>query len=216
MRALLALVLAGCSDPPSAPPADTGVLLDYPTGDTPYVTPPTACASEPIVVRGGMGATSFTPLEPGDVASIYHEPAGGWNLQTAIDVANSSGTIEVNTTVTLLETGQVISGLQGTSDANRVFKPLVPTGDCRGEAWAVRAFLNDFTPSERYDQGNATIEEICALDGQRARIAWTVTDLVGEPGVGETSVDVVLASDRFDAAYYCAALDDDTGAPAPR
>ncbi len=207
---LLLLAVAGCS-PPALVPGDAEVVPDDPTEDTPYVTPPTECGVGLMFVRGGMGEDAFAPVAEGDIVALQHGPTGGWRIHTALDVANSSGTVWILTTVTLLATGQVISGLQGDLDANNMIVQLVSTGECRGEMWGARAELNDFAPTEQYDSGRATIDDICAIYGQSARIAWTVTDLI-DGRVAETSVEVVIAPDPFEYSE-CPPSGEDTGSP---
>lgn len=198
----------GSPDEPAGKPA----APDEPTVTPPAPDVPTQCEGGPLLVTGGAGRDAFAPLADGDVVTLVTGPRGGFWIDTALRVQRTTGQVLVFPTVTLVATGQVVSGIQGRYDTNNVYIPLVATGDCRGEAWGLRAYLNDFAPTEPpYDNGPVWMEEICALAGQTARIDWTVTDLVNER-VGEASVEVVLESDPIDVER-CAELAADTSAP---
>ncbi len=188
--------------------ADTDTDTETDT-DTDVTTPVTGCYDVPITVEGGYGAIAYAPLADGDIVAITHGPQGGWHIEGAVKVDHVHASVSIFTRITVVSTGQIISGLQGLDDANIAYVGVIPTGECSGEVWGIRAFLNDFTPSAEDDGGKASFEnDICALDDQEVLIEWEVLDLLDDPAApriaGTDSVTVKIAMDPLEQApYFC-------------
>lgn len=175
---------------------DTDVTTPPDTDTTPVVT---GCYDVPLTVNGGFGDTSFVPISAGDTLPLVHGPQGGWHLWSSVQVEHTHEAVQILPTVTLKATGEVISGAQGPLDLNNASVALVMTGDCAGESVGGHAFINDIHPGTTQDDGKATLAEICALDGQEATFAWTVTDLT-DGRTATDSVDILIAMDPYDMA----------------
>jgi len=177
--------------------ADSDADTDPTTTTTTTTTPPTGCYDVPLVVSGGYAPpnTPFAALADGDPIPMTHGPQGGWHIETAVSVDATHDTVKVLPTITVVATGQVISGAGGESDANRALVVLTmdPSGDCSGEAVGLRAYLDDVIPETESEV------DICPLSGAEVTVSWEVTDL-SDLRVGQTSVTGFLQLDPMDIA----------------
>lgn len=186
--------LGGDADTDTDTDSDTDADSD---ADTDPTTPPTGCYDVPLTVSGGYAPpnTPFAPLADGDPIPMTHGPQGGWHIETAVSVDATHDTVKVLPTVTVVATGQVISGAGGESDANRALVVLTmdPSGDCAGEAVGLRAYLDDVIPETESEV------DICPLSGAEVLLSWEVTDL-SDLRVGQASVTGFLQLDPMDIA----------------
>ncbi len=201
---ILALA-AACSGAPKSEDTTEPLVRDSGADTVVVDTVPeaTGCYDVPMAVLPGVGDLAWAPVADGDVVAITRGEQGGlgWHLSTAIRVEHTHPEVIVMPTLTVVATGEMISGLQGTYDANIVYTALVPTGECAGDRWEARALIDDVVPAEG---GGIGFEEICALEGKEVRVDWTVTDLQ-DGRTGTASVTVVLTMDPRDVET-CAAL----------
>lgn len=182
-----------------APPVDTSARPPD-TDATPAVT---GCYDVPMALTGGHPGDGFRPIADGDVLPLTHGEQGGasWHLSAGLRVEHTHENVSVFTTVTLVSTGEMISGVQGLYDPNVAYVKLVPAGECAGDLWDARALLDDLDPGPT---GGVDLSDICALEGEEARIDWSVADL-SDGRTATATATVVLTMDDDDVAA-CAAL----------
>ena len=187
--------VTACSEP-SKGDSERDSVDDTATVDT--LGSSTGCYDVPMTSEVGTGDISFLPIEDGDVVQWTHGTQGplAFHLWTAINVEHTHEQLRVIPAVTMVESGQVISGAQGDHDQNSAYVQLLANGECSGAIWGVHAFLNDFTPVEG-DGGPVTTADICGLEGKDVRIDMNVTDLV-DGRTSTSSATVTLTSDPLD------------------
>jgi hypothetical protein len=207
-RAWMWFVLTGCgtkeddgsgggADADTDTDADTDADTDTDT-DTDTEPPVTGCYDVPMVVTGGFGEAGdpfVAAPAAGSIAQMVHGPQGGWHVDTAIRVESTHEIVAATPTITLVATGETISGLQGDLDFNHTTVFLVLDGECSGTLTGLRAFIDDVDPYSDEDLA----EHICDLQGAEVDVGWDITD-VTDGREGTATVRATLALDPMDVA----------------
>jgi len=208
MRGWAGLVLlAACgtkADVGGADEADTDVTGDADTDadtDTDTESPATGCYDVPMGITGGFaeaGQPFVAAPDSGSVAQMVHGPQGGWHVDTAIRVESTHDIVSATPSITVVSTGEVISGLTGAADFNHVPQEyLVLDGACSGTITGLRAFIDDVDPDPAVLETLSA--HICALDGAEVEFAWTVGDVV-DGREGTDTARATFALDPIDVA----------------
>lgn len=168
------LALAACSGSPKDGESST------PDGSS--------CATGDILLDVGFGDESYTALADGDTLQMVHGPQGGWHFETAGLVHHSEKEISILPTLTLADSGTLIS-----TNSQPEFKALFGYDDasCEGTFFNTRAFVDDGAGPGDSQQN------ICALDGREADLTIEVQDIVSGRATS-TTVRVLLAIDPID------------------
>jgi len=205
MRAVAAVLgLIACGGPPKGADhvgnSDSAAPVDTDTGP-----PPTGCYDVPVGLSGGFAhyGEVFVPADPeGSVAPIIHGVQGPfWHIDTAIRVTSVHTSVSARPWVTLVSTGQIVSGMLGGTTTNEANLQLALEGECSGSAVALRAFLDDIDPDPNVSENLET--HICPLAGEEVEVSWEVRDLV-DGRIATAHVRATLALDPADESA-CAA-----------
>jgi hypothetical protein len=176
------LLLAGCGDNPADPPD---------TGTPPVDTGPLVCP--PFSVALGTGDTAYAPLADGDDVVIVHGFQGlnAFHLDVAGRVTGDVGSVDVAITVERLATGDVAvePGDPGATGSIAI----APADACSGDFWGFRAIFDTSLPW-------VDSPGVCALDGERFRVAIDVTDLATGDAASD-AVEVVVHPMPLDPDY---------------
>ncbi|MCB9675632.1 MAG: hypothetical protein H6737_10975 [Alphaproteobacteria bacterium] len=199
---LLSLALVACKTGGDATEtdADTDTDADSDTdsdADTDSDTDSDADAdtdvcNQPLQCTAGVGFSSFAPITPGSNIEMFHGQQGGWHVDTAVHVDNTSQVVRVLPKVFLNGTNEQLAGGDGLQDTYN--QALVLTGDCSGEAWQMRAI---------FDETDVDLDTICSFEGLELRVELEVTD--ADQNVATCSA-VGIASLHPDDVDYCASL----------
>ncbi|MBA2320871.1 MAG: hypothetical protein H0V89_06935 [Deltaproteobacteria bacterium] len=190
------------SDSDADTDADTDGDTVEDTDDTDL--PVTGCYDVPLVVEGGFGIAGdpfVAAPDTGSIAQLVHGPQGGWHIETAFRAESTHSAVRVTPSVTLVDSGQVISGLTGDADVNHATLLLLLDGECSGLNTGLRAFIDDVDPDPAVAE--SLDGHICALDGREVDVSWLVVD-VTDLREGTDTVRATLALDPIDVSD-CAA-----------
>lgn len=183
----LPLVLAACSGGSGDGTTHTGLSGDDDddtslgddddtvTGDDDDDTttgPAHACHTGTPTLSIGNGAGMFTPLATGADVVLVHGPQGGWHIDLGGEVSGFSDLVEVEGYVRVAGEGRTIAGEE--QQPSRLALVGWSDSTCSGTFYDVRAFVDD--------EGQSTLDYICALDGAPLEIEITVTDLADPTG----------------------------------
>ncbi|MEZ4318546.1 MAG: hypothetical protein R3F61_13620 [Myxococcota bacterium] len=152
----------------------------------------TDVCSQPLQCTVGVGFSSYTELAPTDPVELFHGQQGGWHVDTAVHVDNTSQVVRILPKVFVESTGEQLAGAGGLLDTYN--QALVPVGQCSGEAWQMRAIL---------DEIDVDLDTICSLEGLELRIEIDVTD---DQLVTTTCTGTGVAALHPDDVSYCGAL----------
>jgi hypothetical protein len=149
-------------------------------------------ASAPTIQIGG-GDTTYEELSAGDAVTMVHGPQGGWHMLASVWAENFDQIVEIDYTITVLETGAVIS-----DNSYRV--ALVTQGECGGYFPGMYGYLSvtDIAEGEL-----DTPPELLAYE--TVVLAMTVADSEGRTASAE--LEVIAEPDPIDVAAV------DTGKP---
>jgi hypothetical protein len=167
--AIFGILLAGCGEddataPPSADPART-------------------CQTGGLSLTVGTGAEAFRALAAGDPLALVHGPQGGWHLEAAGLVEQTTGLVAITPSLRVPELDDLVL-----VEANPVYYALVGHDPSRCEG----SFLDVRGPVQ------ADQDLICALEGLTLVYEVTVSDL--EAGTETTAtVEVVAELGDLDA-----------------
>ena len=139
------------------------------------VTPPaTGCVAGGLTLEPATGVddSTFAPLVAGDPVVMVHGPQGGWHIDFAGTVGNSSEIVSIDATFTNVATGAIVAGL-GQQPARLALTPIAGAGSpwaCEGRYYGVRVFVDDIATT-------VTQDDICDLEGATLQLDAVITSL---------------------------------------
>jgi len=152
----------------------------------------TDICQQPLACTAGIGETAFTALNPGMPVEMFHGQQGGWHVNTAVRVDNTSQVVRILPKITVVSSGLLLAGGEGLLDTYN--QALVLTGPCSGEAWQVRA---------NFDETPVDLDTICSFEGEDLLVEIEVTD----DQLNTTSCSATgVAALHPDDVDYCGAL----------
>ncbi len=129
----------------------------------------TDVCNQPLSCVAGTGLSQFDAITVGQDITMVHGQQGGWHVDAAVRVHNTSQVVRVLPKVFLPDQADFqLAGSEGLADTYN--QALVPVGECSGDAWQLRAI---------FDETDVDLAAICSYEGEALRVEIDIEDDVG-------------------------------------